>query len=173
MFAACMLLQSISDMYGLEPESRILEPAIICMLTYFFVLILPFNIWQRNAREALIWTIISCFKAPFEKVAFRHFFFADVMCSASVIFQDFAFFSCFITVGYFNHATNASCPVLKNSSYFLAIIPLWIRFLQCLRRLYDDRTNTTQAYNAGKYATGVLFGLCAACFGITGYSFWY
>ena len=33
--------------------------------------------------------------------------------------------------------------------------------------MWDDKSNTTQAYNAGKYATGVAFGVCAAVYGIT------
>jgi len=38
--------------------------------------------------------------------------------------------------------------------YIIAILPLWFRFAQCLRKYYDSRM-TPHVINAGKYGTAI------------------
>jgi len=48
---------------------------------------------------------------------------------------------------------------MRTLPYYVAILPFWFRFWQCIRRVYDDRTNVTQLYNAFKYFWGIMAGL--------------
>ena len=66
----------------------------MCFIAFLLVLILPIDYFQRPARFALIQSFFNCIRAPFVKVTFRDFFFADVLCSATVSFADFCSFSC-------------------------------------------------------------------------------
>ena len=98
MYFACMAVQDMQCMYGFEPQYRVLQPSFICFILFIWLMLWPVKHFQFSARSALLQTIVSCFTAPFNKVAFRHFFLADVMCSASVVFSDITFFFCFMTI---------------------------------------------------------------------------
>ena len=120
--------------------------------------------------------MVALFKvlaAPFFKVQFVHFFIADVMTSLTTILIDITSFACFFTIEDYASATHQQCSnEFTLTMLLLQILPFWIRLLQCLRRFYDDNTNINQAYNAGKYATGVIYGLFALIFGLTGDMNW-
>lgn len=173
LFAACLLMQECTDIFNLQPEGRIYEPSFICFVAFWVFLLAPIDHFQKEARFALLQSLLNCLRAPFMKVTFRDFFFADVLCSAPIIFQDITSFGCLASSDDFIKVRHGQCPRAKNFSYFFILLPLWIRLMQCLRRFHDDRKNITQAYNAGKYATSLVQGLFLAAYKIYGGTFLY
>jgi len=136
-------MQECSDMFNLDPDSKIYEPSFICFVAFLAFLVNPIDRFQKPARFALIESLLNCIRAPFVKVTFRDFFLADVLCSAPIIFQDITSFGCLAASKDFKNVRHSQCPQAKTFSYFLVLLPLWIRLMQCLRRFHDDRKNVT------------------------------
>ena len=64
---------------------------LVLTLTFLITCIQPFfGCFYRTARTELLKVIIEIFKAPFGKVRFRDFFFADIITSMSVPLVDMA-----------------------------------------------------------------------------------
>lgn len=99
--------------------------------------------------------------APFGEVSFRFFFLADILTSSRIILLDTASMICFYQTGEFKGDQAQICVWQPKLALAIAIIPLWWRFAQCLRRIYYDRTLKSQMVNAGKYLTGILSGVLA------------
>jgi len=110
--------------------------------------------------------------APIPQVDFKHVFIGDVLTSTVKVLIDIAYGLCFLGSGLWSHAdvkddpTGRICldsPVLKNVfNPILSALPLWLRFLQCLRRYYDTGSRFPHMVNAGKYAVAhsvVLVGV--------------
>jgi hypothetical protein len=74
------------------------------------------------------------------------------------MFTDATAMVCFYTSYDFDETTPITCAWQPDVNYAWAILPYWWRMWQCLRRWYDDRNNTNQLLNAGKYFWGVMAG---------------
>lgn len=99
--------------------------------------------------------------SPFGIVKFKHFFLADVLTSAKLMFNDADAMVCFYTSRQLGSPTPVTCQWQGNLNYFWNIVPAWWRLMQCLKRYHEDRSNVNQLYNAGKYFTGVAAAVLA------------
>ena len=116
---------------------------------------------------------IRCFMAPFTAVRFRDVFAADVLTSFTKVISDTLYASCWILSGQFlvppdenynkyGHTVFGSNALVCSSSRMViavavaVCIPLWIRFLQCLRQMRDSKWQIWPfMFNALKYALSI------------------
>ncbi|KAI9486316.1 MAG: EXS family-domain-containing protein [Benjaminiella poitrasii] len=134
-----------------------LIPSELCPLILFVLIIAiftcPFNILYYSSRK---WLTISLFRivlSYFFPIEFRDFFIADELNSLAYSFWTFSYFFC----AYHWHWDDllSNCPV-KIFWYtpFVACLPPWWRFLQCIRR-YQDSHEKVHLVNAIKYSTSI------------------
>lgn len=121
-----------------------------------------------------IFRIVS---APFSAVSMRETILAEVMISFVKVYSNFAYACCYMVSGAYKDrdASLHSFGTCNNEYMFaatsvLAVLPLWFRFAQCLRMVYEasvvGQSNSVlvwpHSYNALKYLLSmivVLFGL--------------
>ncbi|GLU00070.1 hypothetical protein SLE2022_174640 [Rubroshorea leprosula] len=101
------------------------------------------------------------------QVRLPDFFLADQFTSQVQAFRSLEFYICYYGWGDFKHRLNTckSSDVFKAFNIIVALIPYWSRFLQCLRRLYEEK-DPLQGYNGLKYLVTIL----AVCFRTVGYT---
>ncbi|KAH6761876.1 hypothetical protein C2S52_019309 [Perilla frutescens var. hirtella] len=114
----------------------------------------PFNVLYRSSRFLFIRATWRCICAPLYKVTFIDFFLADQLTSQIQALRSLQFYACYYIWGDFRRRSNDTCG-LNHSTYrfvhiVVAIIPFWLRFLQCLRRVFEERS-TMQGLNGLKY----------------------
>ncbi|XP_039157321.1 phosphate transporter PHO1 homolog 9 [Eucalyptus grandis] len=117
----------------------------------------PFNIMYRSSRFFLIHCAFHCICAPFYKVTLPDFFLADQLTSQVQAFRNLEFYICYYGWGDFRTRSN-KCDESKlyEAFYFVvAVIPYGMRFLQCLRRLYDEG-DIMQGINGLKYFSTII-----------------
>jgi hypothetical protein len=150
-----------------KPVFLPLSAFIILVLSIFF----PWS--QRKGIFRLFGSIIA---APAGRVRFKEMFAADVLTSLVKVLVDFAFSACYFFSGEF-YTDDLTLPGSdKRPGYFhcagsvvytrvvvpvIIVLPLWCRFMQCLRRYYDTKDRFPHLANAGKYGLAmvvVLFG---------------
>ena len=111
----------------------------------------------RTARYQLLITIWEILIAPFGRVRFRDFFFADIITSMGRTLQDMGFAVYFAFEddiraskypSFRNHNLNVYCIIC-------GFIPFWFRFWQCINKYNDTRANT-HLLNAGKYFSKLI-----------------
>ncbi|XVE83752.1 hypothetical protein DITRI_Ditri16bG0111600 [Diplodiscus trichospermus] len=112
----------------------------------------PFNIIYRSSRFFLIQCAFHCFFAPLYKVTLPDFFLADQLTSQVQAFRSLEFYICYYGWGNFRKRLNKceESEVYKVFYIVVAIIPYWIRFVQCLRRLFEEK-DVGHGANAMKY----------------------
>ncbi|PSS28758.1 Phosphate transporter like [Actinidia chinensis var. chinensis] len=121
------------------------------------ILFCPFNVIYRSSRFFLLTCLFHCVCAPLYKVTLPDFFLGDQLTSQVQAFRSVEFYICYYGWGDFKHRKN-TCKdsVVYNTFYFIvAAIPYWSRFLQCLRRLYEER-DAMQGINGLKYFSTIL-----------------
>ena len=104
---------------------------LVLTLTFLISCIQPFfGCFYRTARTELLKVIIEIFKAPFGKVRFRDFFFADIITSMSVPLVDMA-----LVFSYFKQGSWKSqdrevedTPALEGYKIVMMILPFSSRF---------------------------------------------
>ncbi|KAH1092224.1 hypothetical protein J1N35_019481 [Gossypium stocksii] len=112
----------------------------------------PFNIIYRSSRFFLIRCVFHCVCAPLYKVTLPDFFLADQLTSQVQAFRSLEFYICYYGWGNFKERSNTceESEVYKVLYIVVAIIPYWIRFVQCLRRLVEEK-DTAHGLNGLKY----------------------
>ncbi|OVA12219.1 SPX [Macleaya cordata] len=117
----------------------------------------PFNIIYRSSRYFLLRCAFHCFLAPLYKVTLPDFLLADQLTSQVQAIRSLEFYICYYGWGDFKHRNNTCKDKdVYNIFYFiLAATPYWSRFLQCLRRMYDEK-DSMQGYNALKYLSTIV-----------------
>ncbi|KAG7033183.1 Phosphate transporter PHO1-like 9, partial [Cucurbita argyrosperma subsp. argyrosperma] len=156
---ACVL--SHLDM-EIDPETKsyeaLTESIPLALLTAVLLIIFcPFNIIFRSSRFFLIRSAFRLVCAPFYKVTMEDFFLADQLTSQVQAFRSLEFYICYYGWGDFIRRTN-SCSQSKifEAFYFVvAIIPYWIRTLQCIRRLIEDK-DVKHVFNGLKYFSTIV-----------------
>jgi hypothetical protein len=107
----------------------------------------------------------NCFSAPFVKVTFRDNYSADVLTSFTRILADAVYGSCWFFTGTFlsssafnqninSHECNGT--QIKIIASCVQLVPLIIRFLQCLRNIWDSKLLYPQSLNSLKYLLTIL-----------------
>ncbi|KAG2710194.1 hypothetical protein I3760_04G015000 [Carya illinoinensis] len=116
------------------------------------ILFCPLNIIYRSSRFILIQSAFHCLCAPLYKVTLQDFFLADQLTSQVQAFRSFEFYFCYYGWGDFKMRSNKchGSRVYKSFYFIVAIVPYWMRFLQCLRRLIEEK-DAMQWYNGLKY----------------------
>jgi len=146
-----------------ETPERIL-PIALWIITAVFLLN-PFKWFIRKGRWGVVKVALRILFAPFYRVRFGDFWFADQLNSIVVILLDFEFMICFFTYLWPNDE-NEDGKVCNGNRYavrpFISCLPALWRLLQCLRVYYDTK-HYPHLINAGKYCTTfpvvVLFAL--------------
>ncbi|GFP98201.1 phosphate transporter pho1 homolog 9 [Phtheirospermum japonicum] len=117
----------------------------------------PLNIIYRSSRYFLIHCTWRCICAPLYKVTLPDFFLADQLTSQVQAIRSLQYYICYYGWGDFRRRSNtcAQGDVYKILYIVIAIIPFWSRFLQCLRRLVEDR-GARHGLNALKYLSTIV-----------------
>ncbi|KAL8038585.1 hypothetical protein ABFX02_11G117300 [Erythranthe guttata] len=142
--------------------------AVVLVITFC-----PLNIIYRSSRFFLIRSAWRCICAPLYKVAFVDFFLADQLTSQIQAIRSLQFYICYYGWGDFKRRSN---KCLENETYqhfyiIVAIIPFWLRFLQCIRRLVEER-NAMQGLNGLKYFSTVIALVMRTMFELRRQTFW-
>ena len=120
------------------------------LLAFFFN---PLNVFHRRGRWGLVKTIFRVVTAPFHKVTFGDFWFADQLNSLVIVLLDVEYLICYCSMDWSLPPSSQSCGDItyRYIRPFLSILPAWFRFMQCLRDFYDTR-NFQHILNAIKYS---------------------
>ncbi|KAG2763462.1 hypothetical protein JG687_00007931 [Phytophthora cactorum] len=155
-------------------------PLALFLYTFYFYAIRPWG--QQLGMLRTLWEVIW---SPLYPVSFFHTFVGDYLTSTVKVTQDVSWSVCFFATKEFlrkdvippgGHASGLQLmptedgPTLcADNVYYVNVVvplvcalPLWWRFLQNLRRVYDTKTWWPHLPNAAKYALTqvvVLFGL--------------
>ncbi|XP_017223893.1 phosphate transporter PHO1 homolog 10 isoform X2 [Daucus carota subsp. sativus] len=116
------------------------------------ITICPFNFMYKSSRFFLIRCFFRCICAPLCTITLADFFLADHLTSQVQALRSFEFYTCFYGWGKYVKG-ESKCHELDvyNVFYFIvAIIPYWIRFLQCVRRLFEEK-EPVHAVNGFRY----------------------
>ncbi|XP_015576803.2 phosphate transporter PHO1 homolog 3 isoform X5 [Ricinus communis] len=141
----------------MDPETKDYKPftellPLNLVILLLVLLLLPFNVLYRSARFFLLTCIFHCIAAPLYKVTLQDFFLADQLTSQVQAIRSLEFYICYYAWGDYKLREN-TCKTsdVYNTFYFIvAVIPYWVRLLQCLRRLFEEK-DIMQAINGGKY----------------------
>ncbi|KFK29040.1 hypothetical protein AALP_AA7G080800 [Arabis alpina] len=137
-----------------------LIPLFLLVLVMVIVLF-PFNILYRSSRLFFLSILFRCIAAPLYKVNLPDFFLADQLTSQVQAVRSLEFYICYYGFGDFRHRRRNTCrsnDVFTTIYFLVGVIPYWSRFLQCVRRIFEDK-ELIHVYNAIKY----LLIIVAAC----------
>ncbi|XP_022133848.1 phosphate transporter PHO1 homolog 9-like isoform X2 [Momordica charantia] len=156
---ACIL--SNLDM-EIDPKTKsfeaITELIPLALLTAVLLIIFcPFDIIFRSSRFFLICSAFHLVCSPFYKVTLQDFFLADQLTSQVQAFRSLEFYICYYGWGDFIRRSNtcSESKIFEAFYFVVAIIPYWIRTLQCLRRLLEEK-DVMHVFNGLKYFSTVI-----------------
>ncbi|XP_068636668.1 phosphate transporter PHO1 homolog 3 [Aristolochia californica] len=117
----------------------------------------PFNIIYRSSRFFLLCCVFHCICAPLYKVTLPDFFLADQLTSQVQAIRGLEFYICYYGWGDFKRRENtcSTFTVYNTFNFIVAVIPYWMRFLQCLRRMVEEK-DRMQGYNGLKYFSTIV-----------------
>ncbi|KAG5522414.1 hypothetical protein RHGRI_034558 [Rhododendron griersonianum] len=121
------------------------------------ILLCPLNIIYRSSRFFLLGCLFHCLCAPLYKVTLPDFFLADQLTSQVQAFRSLEFYICYYGWGDYKKRLNTcqDSDVYKAFFFIVAAVPYWIRLLQCLRRLYEER-DPRERFNGLKYLSAIV-----------------
>lgn len=140
-----------------------------------FLMVLVVLIWiifqNKKFWARAIWqTLIS----PLGKVNFQTAYVGDVMTSMVKVSIDCGYAFCWISHGWWEPETNATSAQCTSAWGFkfvfvpaVSALPLWLRFMQNIRRYWETHQRFPALANAGKYAIAqcvVLLGVIQSNF---------
>ncbi len=115
---------------------------------------LPFG--HRRARMWLLRSLGRVVAAPWVgPVQFRDFWLADQFCSLVILLTDLGYAGCFFVVDLGCQTDTCTTKYMPWIRPAFALLPFFLRLLQCLRRFYDLRL-PRDLLNAGKYLLSML-----------------
>ncbi|KAI3808659.1 hypothetical protein L1987_24616 [Smallanthus sonchifolius] len=138
-------------------RSRTLTELLPLGLVVLLIVFCPFDIIYRANRFFLITCIWHCVCVPLYKVTLPDFFMADQLTSQVQLFRNLEFYICYYGWGNYKKRDSIECrgsSVYDSISLAIAIIPYYIRCLQCLRRLFDGE-DSSQAVNGLNYLSTI------------------
>ncbi|KAL1201167.1 Phosphate transporter PHO1-like protein [Cardamine amara subsp. amara] len=124
------------------------------------IVLCPFNILYRSSRFFFLSVLFRCIAAPLYSVNLPDFFLADQLTSQAQAMRSIEFYICYYGFGDFKHRRNTcrSNNIFRTFYFIVAVIPYWLRLLQCIRRLIEEK-DLGHGFNAVKY----LLTIVAAC----------
>ncbi|KAJ0037701.1 hypothetical protein Pint_23590 [Pistacia integerrima] len=163
-------------------EVFLLSTGSFCFLpvlqTVIILLFCPFNIIYRSSRFFFLKSLFRCVCAPLYKITLPDFLLADNLTSQVLHYNqtfDWAqqvqalrsieLYVCYYGLGEYSERQNkCHSHGIYNAFYFvIAVIPFWLRFLQCLRRLCEEK-DAVQGYNGLKYFLIIIAVLIRTAF---------
>ncbi|WMV17402.1 hypothetical protein MTR67_010787 [Solanum verrucosum] len=176
-FLALAAALSHLDM-DMDPKTRKFETLTeLIPLTLVIVLIIiifcPLNIIYRSSRFFLLRTAWHCLCAPLYKVTLPDFILADQLTSQVQAIRSLQFYVCYYVWGNFKTRSNKcqDSNVYKMLYIVVAIIPFWSRFIQCLRRLFEEK-DSMQGLNGLKYFSTIVALVMRTLYSQKGGTFW-
>ncbi|OIS99169.1 PREDICTED: phosphate transporter PHO1 homolog 9-like [Nicotiana attenuata] len=146
----------------MDPKTRSFETVteLIPLVLVFILLLItfcPLNIIYRSSRFFLIRCSWQCLCAPLYKVTLPDFFLADQLTSQVQAIRSLQFYVCYYGWGNFRTRSNKcqESNVYQILYIVVAIIPFWSRFIQCLRRLFEEK-DSMQGFNSLKYLSTIV-----------------
>ncbi|CAA0396452.1 unnamed protein product [Arabidopsis thaliana] len=121
-----------------------LIPLFLLVLVIIIVLC-PFNILYRSSRFFFLSVLFRCIAAPFYAVHLPDFFLGDQLTSQVQALRSLEFYICYYGFGDFRYRRRNTCTSnigFRTFYFIVAVIPYWLRFLQCIRRMVEDRDLT-------------------------------
>ncbi|XP_041010731.1 phosphate transporter PHO1 homolog 3-like isoform X2 [Juglans microcarpa x Juglans regia] len=127
------------------------------LLLVVIIFFCPFNVMYRSSRFFFLTRLFHCICAPLYKVTLPDFLLADQLTSQVQAFRSLEFYICYYGWGDYKHRENTckDSDMYKAFFYIVAVIPYWSRFLQCLRRLCEEK-DAMQGYNGLKYFVTIV-----------------
>ncbi|CAN4128176.1 unnamed protein product [Withania somnifera] len=117
----------------------------------------PFNIIYRPTRFFLVRSLVRSICAPFYKVSMIDFFLSDQLTSQTQAIRSFVYYICYY--GWGKDSTGRKMCHISDVYvvfyYISAAIPYWIRFLQCMRRLVEEK-DVKHGFNSFTYFSMIL-----------------
>nr|CAH7755494.1 unnamed protein product [Callosobruchus chinensis] len=149
-----------SDRLGVPAYAN---PLALLVLMVLFV-VNPTKTFRHEARFWTLRVLGKAFMAPLFYVSFADFWVADQLNSLTTLFTDTQYLICFYltnpnwSVGagkqnYFFTDSNYCVVNFLGIRTFMACLPPWFRFAQCLRRYRDTKETFPHIINAVKYST--------------------
>ncbi|MCD7447328.1 hypothetical protein HAX54_027192 [Datura stramonium] len=162
----------------MDPTTRSYETGkeLIPLVLVFVLLLItfcPLNILYRSSRFFLIRTAWHCLCAPLYKVTLPDFILADQLTSQVQAIRSLQFYVCYYVWGNFKTRSNTckDSNVYQILSILVAIIPFWSRFIQCLRRLFEEK-DSMQGLNSLKYFSTIVALVMRTLYDQKGGIFW-
>ncbi|KAF5754898.1 putative SPX domain-containing protein [Helianthus annuus] len=110
------------------------------LIVFVAIFLCPFNILYKSSRLFLMRSLFHCICAPLYKVQFADFFLADQLTSQVQAMRCLEFYICYYGMRWYTKEEKCHHLDLYNFFYIImAVIPYWIRFLQCVRRLFEEK----------------------------------
>ena len=163
-----LFLQVFTFKYSLMPTNSSIF-ALAFFLLQVILLILPFDILNRQCRYEFLYTLYKIITAPYSKVRFRDSFLADILCSAVKPLQDVLFCISYFTTNAWQVNEHPTSIWLSPLSILMAILPFYWRLMQCIRNYNDSNSIWPHLVNAGKYLSSIAVGILNIIKLITGY----
>uniref|UniRef100_A0A7N0UKC7 Uncharacterized protein n=1 Tax=Kalanchoe fedtschenkoi TaxID=63787 RepID=A0A7N0UKC7_KALFE len=158
--AACVLSNLDMEMDPETKGAKALTELLPLMVLLFVIAVLfcPFNIVYRSSRYFFLKSLFHSFAAPLYKVTLPDFIVADQLTSQAQAFRSIEFYICYYGWGGYKTRENTcmTSQTYKTFYYIAGFYPFFIRFLQCVRRLVEEK-DMFHFYNALKY-----FSTCVA-----------
>ncbi|XP_055805296.1 phosphate transporter PHO1 homolog 9-like [Solanum dulcamara] len=147
------------DMNPTTKSFETMKELIPLLLVFVLILITfcPLNILYRSSRFFLLRTAWHCLCAPLYKVTLPDFILADQLTSQVQAIRSLQFYVCYYVWGNFKtrSSTCQDSSVYQILYIVVAIIPFWSRFIQCLRRLFEEK-DSMQGLNSLKYFSTIV-----------------
>ncbi|KAL3501449.1 hypothetical protein ACH5RR_035898 [Cinchona calisaya] len=122
----------------------------------FIIMFCPFNIIYRSSRLFLIKCVYRCICAPLYKVTLPDFFLADQLTSQIQAMRSFEYYICYYTHGNSQGRNKCNSHDVYTVFYFIvAVVPYWLRFLQCVRRLLEEK-DFIHGCNGARYFSTII-----------------
>ncbi|KAL3346728.1 hypothetical protein AABB24_025264 [Solanum stoloniferum] len=162
----------------MDPKTRKFETLtelipLALVIVLIIIIFCPLNIIYRSSRFFLLRTAWHCLCAPLYKVTLPDFILADQLTSQVQAIRSLQFYVCYYVWGNFKTRSNKcqDSNVYQILYIVVAIIPFWSRFIQCLRRLFEEK-DSMQGLNGLKYFSTIVALVMRTLYSQKGGTFW-
>ncbi|KAK4712428.1 hypothetical protein R3W88_006941 [Solanum pinnatisectum] len=162
----------------MDPKTRKFETLtelipLALVIVLILIIFCPLNIIYRSSRFFLLRTAWHCLCAPLYKVTLPDFILADQLTSQVQAIRSLQFYVCYYVWGNFKTRSNKcqDSNVYQILYIVVAIIPFWSRFIQCLRRLFEEK-DSMQGLNGLKYFSTIIALVMRTLYSQKGGTFW-
>ncbi|XP_063934057.1 solute carrier family 53 member 1-like isoform X2 [Zophobas morio] len=145
-----LLLFLLDNGKNFKPRSRYYPLLVLLYMLLKFV-----NPLKRDfylSRLFIIKILFNVVISPFGRIRFVDFFVADILTSLAKVFTSLLSVFCLFGAGFFE----GRCDIPPWLTGLVAGLPLWFRFVQCLRQYYDTNKKVPSLLNSLKYSLSLV-----------------